>query len=121
VGAGAIGGTVGAFLHDAGYDVTLVDVDAAHVRAINERGLRITGIRGDRTFRVPALHRDDLRGPLSVTFLCVKGHFTEGAIRDLAPLIAPDGFVLSLQNGLNEAIIGRSIGEERTVGYHYDL
>ncbi len=59
VGAGAIGGTVGAFLHAAGYDVTLVDVDAAHVRAINERGLRITGIRGDRTFRVPALHRDE--------------------------------------------------------------
>ena len=116
VGAGAIGGTVGAFLHDAGYNVTLVDVDAAHVRAINERGLRVTGIRGDRTFRVPALHRDELRGPLGVTFLCVKGHFTAGAIRDLAPLIAPDGFVLSLQNGLNETIIARSIGDGRTVG-----
>jgi 2-dehydropantoate 2-reductase len=116
VGAGAIGGTVGAFLHDAGYDVTLVDVDAAHVRAINERGLRISGIRGDRIFRVPALHRDELRGPLGVTFLCVKGHFTEGAIRDLAPLLAPAGYVLSLQNGLNEAIIARHIGEERTVG-----
>lgn len=116
VGAGAIGGTVGAFLHDAGYDVTLVDVDAAHVGAINERGLRITGIRGDRVFRVPAIHRDDLRGPLGVTFLCVKGHFTERAIGDLAPLIAPDGYVLSLQNGLNEAIIARAIGAERTVG-----
>lgn len=116
VGAGAIGGTVGAFLHDAGYNVTLVDIDAAHVRAINERGLRISGIRGDRLFRVPAVQRDDLRGPLGVTFLCVKGHFTEGAIRDLAPLLAPDGFVLSLQNGLNEAIIARYIGEERTVG-----
>ena len=116
VGAGAIGGTVGAFLHDAGYNVTLVDVDAAHVRAINEDGLRITGIRGDRTFRVPAIERSALRGPLGVVFLCVKGHFTADAIRDLAPLLAPDGFVLSLQNGLNEAVIAQEIGPERTVG-----
>lgn len=116
VGAGAIGGTVGAFLHDAGYDVTLVDIDVAHVRAINERGLRITGIRGDRTFRPRALRRDELRGPLGATFLCVKGHFTAGAIAELAPLLAPDGFVLSLQNGLNEVVIARAIGAGRTVG-----
>jgi len=116
VGAGAIGGTVGAFLHDAGYNVTLVDIDAAHVNAINDHGLRITGLRGDRTFRVPAIYRADLQGPLGVTFLCVKGHFTAGAIRDLAPLLAPDGYVLSLQNGLNEAIMAREVGPERTVG-----
>src|SRR5689334_16221944 len=73
VGGGAMGGRGGAFLQDAGYDVTLVDIDAAHVRAINERGLRISGFRGDRVFRVPAIHREDLQGPLGVTFLCVKG------------------------------------------------
>ncbi len=116
VGAGAIGGTVGAFLHGAGYDVTLVDIDAAHVAAIQERGLRIEGIRGDRTFDVRAIRRDELTGPLGVVFLCVKGHFTAGAIRDLAPLLAPDGYVLSLQNGLNEPIIAGAIGAARTVG-----
>jgi 2-dehydropantoate 2-reductase len=116
VGAGAIGGTVGAFLHDAGYDVTLVDIDAAHVRAIREGGLRMVGVRGDRVFRPRAIGRDELRGPLPATFLCVKGHFTAEAIGDLAPLIAPDGFVLSLQNGLNEEVIARAIGRERTVG-----
>src|SRR3954452_18592069 len=77
VGAGAIGGTVGAFLTDAGYDVTMVDVVLEHVRVMNERGLRITGMRGDRTFPVKALLGSDLQGPLGVTFLCVKGHFTE--------------------------------------------
>lgn len=34
----------------------------------------------------------------------------------IAPLLAPDGYVLSLQNGLNEAVIARMVGEERTVG-----
>lgn len=116
VGAGAIGGTVGAFLSDAGYDVTLVDVDAAHVRAINEHGLRISGIRGDRVFPLRAIHGSELRGPLGVTFLCVKGHFTEPAMQQLGPLLAPDGYILSLQNGLNEAVIARHVGRERTVG-----
>ena len=110
VGAGAIGGTVGAFLSDAGYDVTLVDVDAAHVAAINERGLRITGLRGDRVFHPRAIRGDELRGPLGVTILCVKGHFTDGAMQQIGPLLAPDGYVLSLQNGLNEKVIARHVG-----------
>lgn len=116
IGAGAIGGTVGAFLTDAGYDVTLVDVVPEHVATMNERGLRITGLRGDRTFPVKALLVDDLQGPLGATFLCVKGHFTDSAMRQIAPLLAPDGFVLSLQNGLNEEIIAQHVGRERTVG-----
>ena len=116
VGAGAIGGTVGAYLDEAGYDITLVDVSAEHVEAIRERGLRITGARGDRTFRPSVILAEELQGPLGPTFLCVKGHFTEAAVRDLEPLLAPDGYILSLQNGLNEALIAEHVGSERTVG-----
>lgn len=116
IGAGAIGGTVGAFLTDAGYDVTLVDVVREHVDAMNAEGLRISGVRGDRRFPVTAVHPDDLSEPLGATFLCVKGHFTGPAINQYGPLLADDGFVLSLQNGLNEPIIANEIGEERTVG-----
>jgi 2-dehydropantoate 2-reductase len=116
IGAGAIGGTVGAFLHDAGFDVTLVDVVPEHVAAINARGLRITGYRGDRTFPVKAMLAADITGPLGVTFLCVKGHFTDAAMSTYGPMLADDGYVLSLQNGLNEEIIANHVGRERTVG-----
>jgi 2-dehydropantoate 2-reductase len=116
IGAGAIGGTIGAFLTEAGYDVTLVDVVREHVDAMNRDGLRISGLRGDRRIAVKAVHAEELRGPLGATFLCVKGHFTESAIAQYAPLLADDGFVLSLQNGLNEEIIARHVGRERTVG-----
>lgn len=116
LGAGAIGGTVGAFLHDAGYDVTLVDVVPEHVQAINQHGLKITGYRGERTFPVRAIHADDLQGPLGVTFLCVKGHFTDAAMERYGPMLAEDGYVVSLQNGLNEEIIARHVGAGRTVG-----
>lgn len=116
VGAGAIGGTVGAFLTSAGFDITLVDVVPAHVQVMNERGLRITGIRGDHVYPVKAVLASDLRGPLGATILCVKGHFTASAMEQVAPLLAPDGFVLSLQNGLNEEIIAAAVGSDRTVG-----
>lgn len=116
IGAGAIGGTVGAFLHDAGYDVTLVDAAEEHVRAINEAGLRLTGIRGERTFPVRAILPGALRGPLGVVFLCVKGHYTEAAMAQYGRHLAPDGYVVSLQNGLNEPTIARHVGPARTVG-----
>ncbi len=43
VGAGAIGGTTGAYLSAAGHAVLLVDTVAEHVATINQRGLRISG------------------------------------------------------------------------------
>ena len=116
VGAGAIGGTVGAYLDEAGYDITLVDVATEHVEAVRKRGLKITGVHAERTFHPRAILAEELRGPLGPIFLCVKGHFTEGATRELAPLLEPDGYILSLQNGLNETLIAERVGKERTVG-----
>ena len=42
-GAGAIGGTLGAAFIRAGHSVVFVDSEAAHVAAINDKGLRIDG------------------------------------------------------------------------------
>lgn len=116
IGAGAIGGTTGAFLHDAGHDVLLVDNVREHVEAINARGLRISGIRGDRIFKVPACLPQDLRRPLGFVILAVKAQHTEAALAPVIPLLASDGFVLSMQNGVNEEIIARRVGAGRTVG-----
>lgn len=116
IGSGAIGGTLGAFITQAGYDVTMVDVVPEHVEKMNAEGLRIEGIRGDHTYPVRAIHADDLHGPLDVVLLCVKGHFTDDAMRRYGPMLADDGYVVSIQNGLNEEIIASHIGRERTVG-----
>jgi 2-dehydropantoate 2-reductase len=117
IGAGAIGGTVGAFMTRAGHDVTVVDIVREHVDAINREGLLITGIRGDHRYPLRAIHASDLAGPLRNVILAVKGHFTEDVVRDqIEPLLADDGYVVSLQNGLNEETIAGIIGPERTVG-----
>ncbi|MDB5511846.1 MAG: 2-dehydropantoate 2-reductase [Enterovirga sp.] len=117
-GAGAIGGTVGAFLKRAGHDITFVDVVPEHVAAIRDpaRGLTITGPVDEFTVVAPAFTPEELDGTWSTVFLCTKAHHTEPAAQALAPHLAPDGYVVSLQNGLCEDIIARIVGLERTIG-----
>jgi 2-dehydropantoate 2-reductase len=115
-GAGAIGGTFGAYLARAGLPVLFVDRSAEHVAAMNESGLQITGPIEEFRVSVKASLPEDMKGRFKLSFLCVKAHDTAGAIDALAPFVADDGCVVSLQNGLNEQVIAARIGEQRTIG-----
>jgi 2-dehydropantoate 2-reductase len=115
-GAGAIGGTLGAYWARAGLPVTMVDIVAEHAEACSTTGLSITG--PVETFRqvVPTITPDQVRGQWPIIVLAVKAHATEPALAMLAPHLAPGGYVLSAQNGLNEITISRILGAERTMG-----
>ena len=115
-GAGAIGGTTGAALARAGHDVLLVDSAAPHVEAINAHGITIERRDGVTTTRVPAVTPDGLGRDLALVLLAVKSHHTADVLRDLAPRLAPDGTIVSLQNGLSEEQIAAVVGAARTVG-----
>jgi len=115
-GAGAIGGTLGAYLARAGHDVTLVDTVTDHVAAINRTGLRISGPIAEFTAQVPAFTPDALRGTWDTVMLATKAHHTDAAVRAVLPHLTATGCVISVQNGLNELAISRVIGEGRTVG-----
>jgi 2-dehydropantoate 2-reductase len=115
-GAGAIGGTVGGHMVRGGESVVFVDRDAAHVRAINERGLTIKGFQETFTVRAQAVTPEDMPDRLQTVLLATKAPATEDAVRSFAERLAPDGCVVSLQNGLNELTIARLVGAERTIG-----
>jgi len=115
-GAGAIGGTVGAYFTRAGHDVSFVDRVQDHVDAINTAGLRITGPVDEFAVNAPAFTPKTLTGTYATILLCVKGQDTEDATRMLRPHLGIDGCVVSVQNGLNETIIGEIVGKRRTVG-----
>lgn len=115
-GAGAIGGTMGAYLARAGHDVTLVDIVAEHVAAINRDGLRITGPVDEFVQRMPAFTPDTVDGEWDTIMLATKAQHTEEAAQALLPHLGTDGCVISAQNGLNELAIARIIGAKRTVG-----
>ncbi len=116
IGAGAIGGTVAAHMVRGGESVLLVDRDVEHVRAMQARGLTIRGF--DETFSVPvdAVTPDQLPDKLETVLLATKAPATEDAVRSFADRLEPDGCVVSLQNGLNEQVIARIVGERRTIG-----
>jgi 2-dehydropantoate 2-reductase len=115
-GAGAIGGTVGAHLQRAGDAVHFVDRAADHVAAIAKDGLQITGPIEEFRVKASASTPGDLEGRFDTVFLCTKAPDTAGAVEVLAPFVADDGCVVSLQNGLNEQAIAAKLGENRTIG-----
>ena len=115
-GAGAIGGTIGAYLIREGVEVLFVDVDSDHVDSINGSGLSIEGPIEKFNVSAQAALPDNLVGAYPAIWLCTKAQHTADATARLTKHLAADGHVLSLQNGLNELIIADVVGHERTIG-----
>ena len=115
-GAGAIGGTLGAYWARAGVPVLLVDIVPEHVEACRTTGLAITGPIEEFRQIVPAVTPAELTGVFSRIVLAVKAGATDAAVEALKPHLAEDGYVLSAQNGLNEIAIAKAVGEARTMG-----
>jgi 2-dehydropantoate 2-reductase len=99
VGAGAIGGYIGARLARVGADVVLF-ARGPHLEAMRTRGLRVIGADGD--FEVKPAVSGDLAGigPADVVFLGVKAHSLTAIAPSLHTLFGPDTVVVSTQNGL---------------------
>lgn len=100
VGAGALGSYFGGMLARAGMKVTLIG-RSAHVGAINRDGLLFQNIDGEQ--RIPVLAATDIsaiRGAGLVLF-CVKCLDTETAAAAMAPHLAREAVILSLQNGVD--------------------
>jgi 2-dehydropantoate 2-reductase len=123
VGAGAVGGYTGAHMVQAGADVTFIDPWPEHVEAMRRHGLRITHAREAPEFTVPAraLHITDAQTlarekPVDIAFICVKSYDTEWAATLIRQYLAPDGYVVSLQNCMNEAAVAGVVGWGKTLG-----
>ena len=100
-GAGGIGGTIGARLHQAGFDVVLI-VRGDHLEAIAAGGLRFCTPTGEVVLRI-AYAADPLDaevGPNDAVILCMKGQHTEDALRDLYAATGGDARVICCQNGV---------------------
>lgn len=123
VGAGAIGGCVGANMVRVGEDVTFVDGWAEHVQAMRRDGLSIDCVKPSGSFQVPvrALHISDVpqlirEQPIDIAFICVKSYDTEWATQLMVPYMAPDGVFVSVQNSINEERIAAIVGWGRVIG-----
>jgi len=123
VGAGAVGGYTGAHMVAAGEDVTFIDPWPAHVEHMRAHGLRVTHAMKEPEFcvKVRALHVTDAQmlakeKPVDIAFVCMKSYDTAWAAMLIAQYLAPDGYLVSLQNCMNEAAIAGVVGWGKTLG-----
>ena len=117
-GAGALGSVIGGLLAARGWPVTLLG-RLEHLDAVRRRGLRIEGLFGDHHVDGLACVSDAaaLRGGFSTILLTVKSWDTDVTVRAVAPLLAPGGHVVSMQNGLgNLERIAAVVGDARVLG-----
>jgi len=101
IGAGAIGGYVGARLALAGEDVTFM-VRGAHLAAIRNRGFRLIGHDGSEQAATNVKASSDYAqtGPQDLVILALKAHQVEAVARDVPKLFGPDTAVVTMQNGI---------------------
>ena len=124
IGVGALGGYVGGHLARAGHDVTLIDFWPANIEAIRTKGLQLDGLSEEERFTVTgvtAMHVSDVQAlarqqRIDIAMVAVKSYDTEWATMLIRQYLAPDGYVVSLQNCLNEERIANIVGWGRTVG-----
>jgi 2-dehydropantoate 2-reductase len=100
VGAGAVGCYFGGMLARAGAPVTLIG-RAPHVEAINRDGLFIDSIHFKEHVRVSAATGIGAVRDAQLILFSVKTVDTEATAKLLAPHLAPDTIVVSLQNGVD--------------------
>lgn len=117
MGAGGVGGLIGARLAQAGCDVSFV-ARGAHLKAMREMGLKLESQVGEVHLRDVHVTDDPAAiGPVDLVIFAVKLWDTEAAARAMAPLLGPDTGVISLQNGVRKDDILRPIvGEKRLMG-----
>jgi 2-dehydropantoate 2-reductase len=117
MGAGGVGGLIGARLAKAGCDVSFV-ARGAHLAAMRKEGLRLESSVGE--IHLPKVQATDdpaTIGKVDLVVFAVKLWDTEAAARSIAPLLGPDTGVLSLQNGVRKDDILRPIvGEKALMG-----
>lgn len=120
MGSGAVGSYAGGFMSLAGEDVTLIDPWPEHVQAINQEGLHLSGTQGDHLARPRALHLHDVQSlskdPVDIAFVCTKSYDTIWATELISQYLKPGGFIVSLQNSINEERIASVVGWGRVVG-----
>lgn len=114
-GAGSLGTILGAYITKSGTPIDLINRNRAHVEALNTAGAHITGTV-ELTVPVKALTPDEMSGVYDVILLMTKQLHNTEVVTFLKDHLAPDGVLVTLQNGLPEPDIAAIIGTQRTMG-----
>jgi 2-dehydropantoate 2-reductase len=116
IGAGAMGGVYGGLLTRAGCDVTLIDIRRDHIEKIRSDGLTVEGVRGTHVVKLPSQLGAGGLPPADMAIIFTDANSTAEAARTAQQVLKPDGFALTLQNGIGnvEALVAE-LGRQRVI------
>lgn len=99
IGAGGTGGSIGAYMTEAGKDVTLI-ARGEHLKQMQENGLRMdTTARGNYTVQpIKAVDMEHYEERPDVIFVCVKGYSLEETIPFIRKVAGQDTIVIPILN-----------------------
>ena len=110
LGAGALGGLIGARLGASGQDVTFLEANVARAKLLAEQGLFLSeSDKGEQHVQVKVVTTLEGQPPADLLFVAVKSYQTEGAIRAGLPVIDERTWILSTQNGIGNVDRIRSV------------
>ena len=118
VGAGGLGASFGAHLFEAGVDVTLIEIDRRRVEKIAAEGLDMVMPDGsERHCKIKITDDPASVGVVDLVQISVKCYHTESAAKSVLPMLGPETYVLSVQNGLgNLRQMANHIPESQILG-----
>ena len=114
-GAGSLGTILGAYIAKAGERIELINRNKAHVEALQTEGAQVVGTV-NFTQKVEAYTPDQMNGLYDVVFLMTKQQHNAEVVAMLKDFLAPDGVLVTFQNGLPEVQIAEILGPERVLG-----
>ncbi len=113
-GSGAMGSIYAALLASSGNEVLCIDRNEAHVTAINDHGLRVTGASGERTVRINA-YTSPPDTTVDLLLIALKAAHVS-AVGDAMHMLTSDTSVLTIQNGLGSAdVVAGLFGAPRVI------
>jgi 2-dehydropantoate 2-reductase len=117
MGAGGLGGYIGARLAQAGHGVAFI-ARGAHLSAIRENGLRVISELGDAHLaHVTATSDPATVGYVDCIIVAVKLWDTEAAVDRARPMIGQSTTIVSFQNGIEkDEVLARMVGSEHVIG-----
>jgi 2-dehydropantoate 2-reductase len=115
-GAGGVGGNFGGYMARAGLDVTFI-ARGAHLRAIQEHGLKIESPKGNFLVKVKATDDPAKAGKADVIFICLKAWQIEEVIAKIPAMMGSDTVVIPLQNWIEASdFLASSLGPGHVLG-----
>lgn len=114
-GAGSLGTILGAYISKAGVAIELINRNKAHIEALKTKGAQVVGTV---QFVQPiiAYTPDEMSGLYDILFLMTKQQNNHEVVEMLKSYLAPDGVLVTFQNGLPEMQIAEILGEEHVLG-----